>query len=86
MTTLYTPTRDELATLLEGEPRYRLDQVWQGLYTQLAEPAEISNVPKALRERLGALARPTRRDRGRAGAALAGAGQPRVSERHELLG
>ena len=54
MTTLYTPTRDELATLLEGEPRYRLDQVWQGLYTQLAEPAEISNVPKALRERLGA--------------------------------
>ena len=54
MTTLYTPTRDELATLLEGEPRYRLDQVWQGLYTQLAEPAEISNVSKALRERLGA--------------------------------
>ena len=54
MTTLYTPTRDELATLLEGEPRYRLDQVWQGLYTQLAEPAEISNVPKTLRERLGA--------------------------------
>lgn len=54
MTTLYTPTRDELATLLEGEPRYRLDQVWQGLYTQLAEPAEISNVPKALRERLHA--------------------------------
>ncbi|MEZ5272277.1 MAG: 23S rRNA (adenine(2503)-C(2))-methyltransferase RlmN [Ilumatobacteraceae bacterium] len=54
MTTLYTPTRDELATLLDGEPRYRLDQVWQGLYTQLAEPAEISNVPKALRERLGA--------------------------------
>ena len=54
MTTLYTPTRDELAALLEGEPRYRLDQVWQGLYTQLAEPAEISNVPKALRERLGA--------------------------------
>jgi len=51
-TTLYTPTRDELADLLEGEPRYRLDQVWQGLYTQLAAPADITNVPKALRERL----------------------------------
>jgi 23S rRNA (adenine2503-C2)-methyltransferase len=37
---------------LQGEPRYRLDQVWTGLYTQLAAPAEITNVPKALRERL----------------------------------
>ncbi len=54
MTTLYTPDRDELAVLLDGEPRYRLDQVWQGLYTQLADPAEISNVPKSLRERLAA--------------------------------
>ncbi|MEI8240417.1 MAG: hypothetical protein WCI22_13475, partial [Actinomycetota bacterium] len=53
-TTLYTPTRDELADLLAGEPRYRLDQVWQGLYTQLAAPADITNVPKALRERLSA--------------------------------
>ncbi len=53
-TTLYTPDRDELAALLDGEPRYRLDQVWQGLYTQLAAPADMSNVPKALRERLAA--------------------------------
>ena len=52
MTSLYTPTREELAELLTGEPRYRLDQVWQGLYTQLAEPTEITNVPKALRDRL----------------------------------
>jgi 23S rRNA (adenine2503-C2)-methyltransferase len=51
-TTLYTPDRDELAALLDGEPRYRLDQVWSGLYTQLAAPADITNVPKALRERL----------------------------------
>ncbi len=53
-TALYTPTRDELAELLQGEPRYRLDQVWSGLYTQLAAPAELTNVPKALRERLTA--------------------------------
>ena len=53
-TALYTPTRDELAELLHGEPRYRLDQVWSGLYTQLAAPAELTNVPKALRERLTA--------------------------------
>lgn len=55
MTSLYTPDRHELAELLEGEPRYRLDQVWQGMYTQLAAPAEITNVPKALRERLAEL-------------------------------
>ena len=50
--TLYTPDRDELATVLAGEPRYRLDQLWEGLYTQLAAPADISNIPKQLRERL----------------------------------
>jgi len=52
VTSLYTPDRDELAELLRGEPRYRLDQVWEGLYTHLAAPADISNVPKALRQRL----------------------------------
>ena len=51
-TTLYTPDREEFAALLAGEPRYRLDQVWDGLYTRLADPTAISNVPKALRERL----------------------------------
>jgi 23S rRNA (adenine2503-C2)-methyltransferase len=52
VTTLYQPDRDEFAALLDGEPRYRLDQVWDGLYTQLAAPTEITNVPKALRARL----------------------------------
>ncbi len=51
-TTLYTPDREEFAALLAGEPRYRLDQVWDGLYRKLADPTAISNVPKALRERL----------------------------------
>jgi len=50
--TRYGVTRDELATLLKGEPRYRVDQLWEGLYTQLAEPNDISNLPKALRARL----------------------------------
>ncbi|MEQ1701915.1 MAG: 23S rRNA (adenine(2503)-C(2))-methyltransferase RlmN [Ilumatobacteraceae bacterium] len=51
-TTLYTPNREEFAELLAGEPRYRLDQVWAGLYTQLAAPADITTMPKALRERI----------------------------------
>ena len=54
MTTLYDASRDELAVLLDGQPRYRVDQVWQGLYTQLAEPKDITNVPKAMREQLPA--------------------------------
>ena len=47
-----TGDRASSRELLDGEPRYRLDQVWQGLYEQLAEPAEITNLPKALRTRL----------------------------------
>lgn len=53
MPTLYDPTREELATLLDGEPRYRLDQLWQGLYQRLSRPSEMSNIPKTLRARLG---------------------------------
>ncbi|MGE3686939.1 MAG: 23S rRNA (adenine(2503)-C(2))-methyltransferase RlmN [Acidimicrobiia bacterium] len=45
--------RDALGALLVGEPRYRVDQVWQGLYQQLAEPDELTNLPKALRSKLG---------------------------------
>lgn len=48
----YGVTRDELAELLDGEPRYRLDQLWSGLYEQLADPADITNLPKGLRARL----------------------------------
>ena len=50
--TRYDLTRDELTGVLAGEPRYRLDQVWQSLYTHLLEPAEMTTLPKALRARL----------------------------------
>lgn len=52
MPTRYDLDRAELTDLLAGEPRYRVDQVWAGLYEQLAEPAELTNLPKALRSRL----------------------------------
>ncbi len=45
----YDWTRDELADLLSSEPRYRVDQVWQGLYEHGTEPDAWSNVPKAVR-------------------------------------
>jgi 23S rRNA (adenine2503-C2)-methyltransferase len=50
----YDLDRDALADLLDGEPRYRVDQVWDGLYRQLAEPAELTTLPRALRSRLHA--------------------------------
>ena len=51
-TSLYQPGREELAELLDGQPRYRVDQIWQGLYQNLATPAEMTNLPKALRATL----------------------------------
>jgi 23S rRNA (adenine2503-C2)-methyltransferase len=52
----YDVDRPGLADLLDGEPRYRVDQVWAGLHDRLATPEEMTDVPLALRERLaGAL-------------------------------
>ena len=63
LATRYEVTRDELADLLDGEPRYRLDQVWAGLYTHLADPADITNLPKKLRQRLDDLVASVLEDR-----------------------
>ena len=52
MTGLYDHTRAEIAGILAGEPRYRVDQLWSGLYERFLEPAEISNLPAALRDRI----------------------------------
>lgn len=50
--TRYGIERVELADLLDDEPSYRVDQVWSGLYAQLADPGDITNLSKALRSRL----------------------------------
>ncbi len=49
-------TKPQLADLLAGwgQPRYRADQVWEWIYQKYAiTPAEMPNLPAALRERLG---------------------------------
>ncbi len=48
-TTRYDLTREMLADLLDGTPRYRVDQVWAGLHEQLTEPEAWTNIPKAMR-------------------------------------
>jgi 23S rRNA (adenine2503-C2)-methyltransferase len=50
--TRYDVGRDDLARLLHDQPGYRLDQVWEGLHRRALAPADISNLPSALRERL----------------------------------
>ena len=49
VTTRYDVSRDELADLLDGAPRYRVDQVWSGLYEQFTDPDDWTNVPKTMR-------------------------------------
>jgi 23S rRNA (adenine2503-C2)-methyltransferase len=68
--TLYDLDRPALAALLADQPRYRVDQVWHGLYRQAAEAEpevdptgdatadtpKLTNVPKAVRARLAEFA------------------------------
>src|SRR5690606_13681550 len=48
----YDLDRSQLDELLEGEPRYRVDQVWDGLYRQARPIEEMTDLPKGLRARL----------------------------------
>ena len=48
----YDITRTELAELLKGEPSYRVDQLWRGLYDHGTEPSALTTLPRLLRERL----------------------------------
>ena len=52
MVTRYDISRRDLAVLLDGEPPYRVDQVWRGLYEQLAAPEDLTVLPAGLRRRL----------------------------------
>jgi 23S rRNA (adenine2503-C2)-methyltransferase len=57
MTNLYALTFDQLTDLLKswGQPTFRTKQVWGWLYERRAQSFdEMSNLPKALRERLAA--------------------------------
>ena len=50
--TRYGVDRSGLADLLADQPRYRVDQIWEGWYRQLRRSDELTNLPKALRARL----------------------------------
>ena len=50
--TRYGATREQIADLLSDEPRYRVDQVWDGLYRGLRAPGEMTNLPRRLRDEI----------------------------------
>ncbi|MFQ5558241.1 MAG: hypothetical protein ACE5GB_12140, partial [Acidimicrobiales bacterium] len=54
----YDLSRAELSALLACEPRYRVDQVWRGLYERGDDIDHLTDVPKPLRARLTPLLPP----------------------------
>ena len=54
----YDLDRAELADLLADQPRYRVAQVWDGLYARGLEPSAMTDLPRALRSRLDEVAPP----------------------------
>lgn len=48
----YDLTFADVAALLVDEPAYRARQVWEGLYRQGAGPADVTTLPRSLRDRL----------------------------------
>ncbi len=49
---LYDLDRPGLAALLEGEPPYRVDQLWRGIWTEGRPLADVTTVPTRLRSSL----------------------------------
>ena len=52
MVSLYDLDRAGLADLLDGEPRYRVDQLWRGIWVEGRPLADVTTVPARLRSSL----------------------------------
>ena len=52
MTSIYQYSKEELTSLLDGEPSYRVEQLWHGLWNEALSIDEITTIPKTLRARL----------------------------------
>ena len=58
----YDLTREELAVILDGEPAYRVRQVWDGLHVRVQRPEDMTELPAALRATLAAALPPALRE------------------------
>ncbi len=45
-------SRDDLAALFEGEPSYRVEQLWRALHLEHLDVSEVTTLPRHLRRRL----------------------------------
>ncbi len=52
MLSAYDLTRDDWAALLDGEPAFRVEQIWRALWLEDRDIADVTTLPKALRARL----------------------------------
>jgi 23S rRNA (adenine2503-C2)-methyltransferase len=52
MTSVYEYSKEELAELLDAEPRYRVEQLLHGVWSEARTIPELTTFPKALRARL----------------------------------
>ncbi len=48
----YDASREDIAAIIGDAPKYRLDQIWQGLYTEFQAPLEITTISKEMRTKL----------------------------------
>jgi 23S rRNA (adenine2503-C2)-methyltransferase len=48
----YDLSREQLAEILAGEPPFRVRQVWDGLHRRAVRPREMTELPRALGQRL----------------------------------
>ena len=58
----YDLTREELAESCEGEPAYRVRQVWDGLHLRAQRPEDMTELPAALRNTLAEALPPALRE------------------------
>ncbi len=61
----YDLTREELAVVLDGEPAYRVRQVWDGLHVRAQRPEDLTELPAALRSTLATALPPALREESR---------------------
>ncbi len=52
MASIYEYSKEELTSLLDREPAYRVDQLWHGLWSEARDVSQITTIPLALRRRL----------------------------------
>jgi 23S rRNA (adenine2503-C2)-methyltransferase len=53
----YDLARADVSSLLQGEPEFRVEQVWEGMHKRFLAPYELTELPRSLRARLAAEAR-----------------------------